>query len=147
MVKTALVSGAGAGIILGLFLKAAEKLTGMKVYVLLLNIDFIPVLGNFPWNEASEFFFHLLFSLLLSFSLLFILQSGESPTLRRCLKWSLAITFPALLLYFPLSLLAEQQVPPPADMKAFSVWTAGHILYSIALAGFSWLGIRKTRLP
>jgi hypothetical protein len=147
MVKTTLASGAGAGILLGLFLKTAEKWTGMKVYVLLLNIDFIPVLGDFQWSETSEFFFHLLFSLLLSFSLMLILQSGKSPTLWRCLKWSLAITFPALLLYFPLTLLAEQQVPLPGDMMAFGVWTAGHTLYSIALAAFFWLGIRKTRLP
>ncbi|MCA1041039.1 hypothetical protein LCM00_16100 [Bacillus infantis] len=147
MVKTALASGAGAGIFLGLFLKAAETLTGKKVYVLLLNIDFIPVLGDIRWSGASEFFFHLLFSLLLSFCLMLILQAGKCPTLRGCFIWSFAITFPALLLYFPLSLLAERQVPLPGDMMAFGLWTAGHILYSIVLASFFWLGIRKTRLP
>ncbi|WP_306010331.1 hypothetical protein [Bacillus sp. MMSF_3328] len=87
MVKTALASGAGAGFFLGLFLKAAETLTGKKVYVLLLNIDFIPVLGDIRWSEASEFFFHLLFSLLLSFCLLLILQAGKWPTLRGCFLW------------------------------------------------------------
>ncbi|MGD6841869.1 hypothetical protein ACQCVH_05040 [Bacillus infantis] len=147
MVKTALASGAGAGILLGLFLKAAETLTGMKVYVLLLNIDFIPVLGDYRWSEASEFSFHLLFSLLLSFGLMLILEKGTGPTLPRCFIWSFAITLPALLLYFPLSLLAVRQVPPPGDMMAFTVWTAGHLLYSTALAAFFWLGIRKTRLP
>jgi uncharacterized membrane protein YagU involved in acid resistance len=147
MVKPALFSGAGAGIFLGFFLKTAEKLTGLKVYVLLLNIDFIPVFGDIRWSEASEFFFHLLFSLLLSFCLMLILQAGKSLTFWTCFKWSLAIAFPALLLYFPLSLLAEQQVPPPTDLLAFGIWSAGHLLYSLTLAVFFWLGIRKTRLP
>lgn len=48
-----------SGILLGLFLKLVENITGILVYTLLLNIDFIPGVGAIKWTEPIEFIFHL----------------------------------------------------------------------------------------
>ncbi|MBT2649753.1 hypothetical protein J7E52_24095 [Bacillus sp. ISL-34] len=62
------------GILLGVMMKWAEMVSGKQVYQLLLNVDFLPLIGAVSWSEASLFFFHLLFSLAITFSYAYILH-------------------------------------------------------------------------
>nr|WP_239586950.1 hypothetical protein [Bacillus ectoiniformans] len=116
-------------------LKIIESETGKAVYTLLLNVDFIPLIGNIVWPEWIEFSFHLLVSFAISFSYFYLL-SNVTPAARRPLVTALLLTLPAVLLYFPLSYLAIKPVPDLMDQSAFIYWTLGHIVYAYAL--FSW---------
>src|SRR5699024_11796194 len=51
----------------GFFLKILELITDLKVYTLLLNIDFIPILGNINFPEWIEFSFHIIISVILTY--------------------------------------------------------------------------------
>ncbi|MCM3093311.1 MULTISPECIES: hypothetical protein [unclassified Cytobacillus] len=63
-----------SGLFLALFLKMIELSTGVKVYTLLLNVDYFPILKNYHFPESIEFVFHLIISVLLAVSLLFIIN-------------------------------------------------------------------------
>ena len=55
-----------SGVALGLFLNLIESVIGLKVYTLLLNVDYIPILKNFKLSELIEFLLHLVVSVVLS---------------------------------------------------------------------------------
>ena len=57
MLRLGISIGMFSGIILGLCLKWIEWLTGKQVYTLLLNVDFIPIIGPIQWPEWVEFVF------------------------------------------------------------------------------------------
>lgn len=107
------------GIMLGLTMKWVEMFSGKQVYKLLLNVDFLPVIGAVSWNEASLFFFHLLFSLAITFSYVYILYPLK--IFREWNKYTLAFftIIPAIMLYFPLSALSKTEVVLPSDLTAF----------------------------
>ena len=45
--------GFWSGLILGLLLKWIQSVTGEQVYTLLLNVDFIPLIGDVQWSEIT----------------------------------------------------------------------------------------------
>ncbi|CAH0305411.1 hypothetical protein P4646_00985 [Peribacillus simplex] len=121
------------GILLGVIMKWIEMFSGKQVYKLLLNVDFLPVIGDVSWGEASLFFFHLLFSLAITFSYVFILHPLK--IFRKWNKYVLAFItiIPAIMLYFPLSVLSKTEVVLPSDLTAFFLWTILHLFYGLSL--------------
>lgn len=109
-----------------------QILTGIKVYVLLLNVDFIPVFGETNFSEWIEFLFHLVISCVIGVLFVYLMErlnvSGKG-------SWvlSLALTIPTVFLYFPLSHLAIKEVPGLMYGEAIFLWTAGHLLYALSL--------------
>ncbi|KUP07662.1 hypothetical protein Q73_04835 [Bacillus coahuilensis m2-6] len=141
MIRKGIIIGTISGLLLGFFLKGIEYLTGVKVYTLLLNVDFIPIIGDIQWPEFIEFFFHCIISFLIGILYLYIIEKssnkwfGEHP-----LFTSFLITLPTIPLYFPLVLLAEKTVPPLWDIVAFTYWGLGHIVYFFSLyVSYKWL--------
>ncbi|MEI2664880.1 hypothetical protein [Rossellomorea sp. LJF3] len=120
-----------SGTILGLFLKWIQGLTGIKVYVLLLNVDFIPLFGS-PLPEWLEFSFHLLISCGIGLVFVFLMEK-LNVTSRGAWILAMLLTFPTVFLYFPLSYLAVQDVPGLFDGTALIFWTIGHLLYGLSL--------------
>ncbi|MCA0148782.1 hypothetical protein LCD52_08200 [Rossellomorea vietnamensis] len=116
---------------LGLFLKWIQGLTGIKVYVLLLNVDFIPVFAS-TLPEWLEFSFHLLVSCGIGLVFVFLMEKLNVSE-RGAWILSLLLTFPTVFLYFPLSYLAVQDVPGLFDGMAITLWTIGHLLYGLSL--------------
>ncbi|RRN69049.1 hypothetical protein EI200_18005 [Peribacillus simplex] len=121
------------GIMLGLTMKWVEMFSGKQVYKLLLNVDFLPVIGTVPWSEASLYFFHLLFSLAITFSYVYILHPLK--LFREWNKYTLAFLtiIPAIMLYFPLSALSKTEVVLPSDLTAFFLWSLLHLFYGLFL--------------
>ncbi|SNS95673.1 hypothetical protein SAMN05444672_10487 [Bacillus sp. OK838] len=121
------------GIMLGLAMKLVEMFSGKQVYQLLLNVDFLPVIGAVPWSEASLYFFHLLFSLAITFSYVYILHPLKF--FREWNKYTLAFLtiIPAIMLYFPLSALSITEVVLPSDLTAFFLWSILHLFYGLFL--------------
>lgn len=130
--KAGIWAGFWSGIILGFFLKALQDITDIKVYTLLLNVDFIPYIGDITCPEWIQFLFHLLVSLTMGLALSFAAMRLH----QNVYMLSFLLTFPTIFLYFPLSALAIQEVPAATDIAAFLLWIAGHALYASSLAFF-----------
>ncbi|WP_226658474.1 hypothetical protein [Pseudalkalibacillus hwajinpoensis] len=132
-IKSGLLAGAISGIALGFFLKGIEAVTGKLVYTLLLNIDFIPVIGQINWPEWIEFVFHLFISLIIG--VVYSIGSSRYFPQQRKAQAILAyvLTLPTVLLYFPLTYLAIKQTPGLWDFTAITYWTLGHLIYAAVL--------------
>lgn len=126
-----LTAGLISGLALGFFLKAVEANGGPLVYTLLLNVDFIPMIGSVKWPEWIEFFFHLIVSFFLAAGFYFLCSKGKKP-----FSAAFLVTTPAIFLYFPLAALAQKPVPSLTDLEAILWWTAGHALYAAVLGAF-----------
>jgi hypothetical protein len=121
-----IVAGLISGVVLGLFLKAVQEYTEEKVYILLLNVDYIPMLNRIKYPEAVEFAIHLLISILLSMIL------GARP--RSKAFFILAGMVIGIVLY-PTTLLSNR-TPELMDFQAIFYWLVGHALYGYVLSVF-----------
>ncbi|WP_273850276.1 hypothetical protein [Guptibacillus spartinae] len=134
-IKSGLFAGAISGIALGFLLKGIEAVTGKLVYTLLLNIDFVPVIGQINWPEWIEFGFHLFISLIIGV----VYSIGSSRYFFHQRKaqaiFAFVLTLPTVFLYFPLTYLAIKPTPGLWDFTAISYWTLGHLIYAAILFG------------
>ncbi|MFP7494807.1 hypothetical protein SFC66_13555 [Terribacillus saccharophilus] len=129
MIFRAVVLGSLAGLILSGWMFLWQQMTGIGIYTLLMNVDFIPIVNQVEWNGVMLNLFHLVISwAIVWIYLLFIHKSSWN-------KWmlGLALSSGAACVYFPLSLLAVQDVPGIDDWLAICIWYAGHILYGISV--------------
>lgn len=136
-----ILAGSISGTALGLFLKAIETMTGKKVYVLLLNVDFI---YSKPLPETAEFILHLAVAVFIGILYVFTLYFFTISTKMKKRLAAMALTVPAILLYFPLTSLAVKETPALNDYVAIGWWTAGHILFAAVLACSEYLITKKT---
>jgi hypothetical protein len=123
-----------SGIFLGLLLKLIESISQIRVYTLLLNVDFIPIINQIKWSEPIEFLFHIVISIFISF--VFILLAdllNLQKSLDKLWLLSLILCLPTFGLYFVLSLLAIQEVPAWNYLPAFTYWTIAHLIYAWVL--------------
>ncbi|WP_223700374.1 hypothetical protein [Sutcliffiella deserti] len=121
---------------MGLVMKGLEALTSKEIYTLLLNIDFIPYMGEQNYSEPIEFFFHLLIAIFIGVMFGWILNYFKVVSKWRKYMLSLLITLPTVFLYFPLTILAVKATPPVSDVQSFTLWTICHLLFAILLPAF-----------
>ncbi len=127
-------AGIAAGILLGLSLKIIEHITTLKVYTLLLNVDYVPVLKEVKLPELIEFALHLVISVLLSILLASFLKS-KNWSRGRSLSWVSLVCLAVGLLLYPTTVLSNR-TPELPDLAALLFWLGAHLLYGIALG---WL--------
>lgn len=126
--------GGISGIILGLLLKWMESASGIGVYVLLLNVDFIPFVGQIEWSEPIEFFFHVWVSIIIAFVFILVVERWNViHSFLKCWMISFILCLPTFGLYFLLSELAIKEVPAWNDWLAFTYWSIAHFLYTLIL--------------
>ncbi|MBS2968824.1 hypothetical protein J9317_08645 [Metabacillus sp. KIGAM252] len=130
------IIGLAGGIILGIFLKGIQALTGLKVYTLLLNVDFI---YSKPLPEWVEFGIHLAVAVPIGIGFILIRDWLKFITLLKQSALALLITIPAGFLYFPLSILANKNVPSVYDIRAFGWWAAAHLVFAGVLVWGGWI--------
>lgn len=99
--------GFWSGLILGLLLKWIQSVTGEQVYTLLLNVDFIPLIGDVPWSEITEFIFHMSISLIIGVVFVY-LAKRRNYSFGQLVIISLLLAIPFPFLYFLLSWLASK---------------------------------------
>ena len=121
-----------SGIFLAVFFKIIERATHLKVYTLLLNVDYIPVINQYHFPEIIEVAFHLVISILLSISLAFVLYSKRASRRKTIISWCTAVCLLIGLLLFPTTALSDR-TPPITSMPALSYWLVGHGLYGVML--------------
>jgi L-cystine uptake protein TcyP (sodium:dicarboxylate symporter family) len=132
-INKAVLAGLISGVFLGLFLKVVEKTTSLKVYTLLLNVDYVPIIQHYELSEIIEFSIHLFISVVMSVSLLFFLNKKNLPINKRVLFVILLSLVIGVLLY-PTTALSNR-TPSLTDLTAFGFWLLGHSLYG-GILGF-----------
>ncbi|MDN4523565.1 hypothetical protein [Fictibacillus fluitans] len=130
-VAAGLWAGFLSGCVLGFFLLSVQLVTGVRVYTLLINIDFMPFLLPLFSSEWSQFLLHLLVSCIIGMTAVYL-------SFR--LSWnywriSFSLSLFAALLYFPLTKLSVTPAPAWNDWVAILFWFSGHMLYAVVLAG------------
>lgn len=125
--------GFWSGLFLGLLLKWIQAVTGEQVYTLLLNVDFIPIIGPINWPEPVEFAFHMIIALIIGVVYVY-LAKRRAYSFGQLVLLSLAMSIPFYLLYFPLSAMAiREDVPGFTDAGAILYWIFAHLTYAMAL--------------
>lgn len=128
-------AGLASGTLLGLTLKAAQDLSGHRVYRLLLNADYVPVLKQFRLTEVTEFVIHLFISAALCLILGWIWQKRADrrmPSTASMIGVTALIGVVVGLLLYPTTLLSAGGTPPIDSLPAWAWWLAAHLLYGAA---------------
>lgn len=122
-----------SGVLLGLFLKWIESLTGFKVYTLLLNVDYITFLNELHLNELADFSLHLIVSIALVIVIMILIQIRKWNK-RRQFWHVIWINGVIGLLLYPMTTVLSERTPEIFDIGAISWWVIGHLLYGVIVA-------------
>ncbi|MFC0524805.1 hypothetical protein ACFFGV_14600 [Pontibacillus salicampi] len=140
MIKKGFLIGTITGFLLGLVLWLMEATSGILVYTLLLNVDFIPIVGNIAWPLWIEWLFHL--TIAWAIGITYVVWIKQFTDGGRNSRWSIALLLSvmAALTYFPLTELAIKETPSLTDSNAISLWFGAHFLFGIALVKlYEWV--------
>lgn len=118
------------GTIFGLLLKIIEQVTTKRVYTLLLNVDYFPLLKNWEFPETIEFSFHLIVSIGLVVILYEVLKRFNQQA--NIQLYIFINTMIGVCLY-PLTLFSTR-TPAFNDITAFFYWVIAHLIFG-ALVG------------
>ena len=124
-------AGTIAGVALGLLLKLAQHATGHKVYTLLLNVDYIPVLGSLHLTEFWEFALHLIVAVALAFVLTAIANRYRLAG-KAFIVLCIGVNIGIAICYYPLTGLSEK-TPPLTSHSALFIWIGAHLLSGLLL--------------
>lgn len=126
------VAGLLAGLVLNFFFKAIEHLSGEKVYTLLLNVDYIPLLKEYSFPEWIEVSFHLLVSIVLSICLYLFLKRFQITSKKKQIIWSVLLCAVIGLVLYPTTSFSVR-TPPLTSIPALLYWVGGHVLFGYVL--------------
>lgn len=127
-----IMAGVTAAFALGGFLKIVELITDEKVYTLLLNVDYFPVIQDWQMGEGTEFSLHIFVSIVLVIGLYWV-----SKQLR--LYWKI---YPYIIVNIILGGLLylttafSERTPYILDVTAFIYWEVGHLIYGAIVGCF-----------
>lgn len=124
-------AGVFAGVLLGAFLWVVEELSGRRVYTLLMNVDYIPVVNAVTYPAPIEFLFHLIVSTILATVLLWLIRKLRMLG-TRIIVWLVTVNVLVGVLIWPVTSFSDR-TPPPDDWTALAWWLVGHALYGAAL--------------
>lgn len=127
----AALAGIVSGISLGLILKLVEYITGLKVYTLLLNVDYVPVLRNYEMTELGEFALHLVISIILAIAIQAYLQKKEWDT-RKKRRFITQLSISVGVILYPTTMLSDR-TPEFTSTYSFLTWIIAHALYGKVL--------------
>ncbi|SHH23006.1 MULTISPECIES: hypothetical protein [Virgibacillus] len=117
--------GCISGVVLGVFLKLTEQMTSKRVYTLLLNVDYIPILKDLPLNEFGEFMLHMIVSVILVPVIYVALtQIGHQQNL---FTYMLLSSFIGAVIYVTTSF--SERTPDLLDGTSFLLWVIGHVVF------------------
>lgn len=127
--RQVLIASFVAGCLFGAFFKAVENLTGSRVYTLLVNVDYIPILKNYRFPEGIEFSFHLVISWFIT-AIVFAIRHKYKWNNVTLIKNSVLIQIFIGCMLFPTTIFSNR-TPTFTDYDALFWWLVGHVLYGI----------------
>jgi hypothetical protein len=129
MVIRILCIGGIAGIALSAWMYLWQQITAIKVYTLLLNVDFIPFIRQVDWNDYMLNLFHII----ISWAIVLVYFLSKKKLGRNRWIIGIGLSLCTACVYFPLSLLANQPVSAVDDWLAIIIWFFGHLLYGLLI--------------
>ncbi|WP_313237144.1 hypothetical protein [Sporosarcina ureae] len=132
MKTTYIVQGTWIGIITGIFLavflKALQSITGHKVYTLLLNVDYIPIIKEYAFPEVIEVFFHLIVSVVLCIMLVMLYNKSSGFIRKHAILFPFLVNVAIGLVLYPTTSFSDR-TPNVTNMVSLFWWIAGHAVY------------------
>ncbi|PIC57598.1 hypothetical protein CSV80_08400 [Sporosarcina sp. P12(2017)] len=132
MKTTYIVQGTWIGIITGIFLavflKAVQSITGHKVYTLLLNVDYIPIIKEYALPEVIEVFFHLIVSVVLCIILAMLYDKSSGFIRNHAILFPFLVNVAIGLVLYPTTSFSDR-TPNVTNMVSLFWWIAGHAVY------------------
>lgn len=122
-----IIIGIISGVLLGALLKGIDIITGKKVYILLLNVDYIPIIGEIAMPEWVEFILHLIVSIGLVIVLYYCIEIVRLKNIVLVCTITCGVIGAGLYLTTALS----TRTPELTDGISFIYWFISHILYGI----------------
>jgi len=119
-----------AGILLALYLKVVQLVTGNQAYELLYATDYIPFLQDLRPSFLAGGIFHNVFCIVSVIALFYLLKFIGFE--KKMLPYFLVYTIGSAML-FSLTALSEH-TPAITDFSAWMHWIVGHVIYSAAVA-------------
>lgn len=126
--------GVVTGIVLAMILKIVEIITGHKVYTLLLNVDYIPIVKEYQFPEVIEVSFHLIVSIVLCIILVALYDKSKGFIRNHAILFPLLVNVVIGFALYPTTSFSDR-TPEVTDMVSLFWWIAGHAFYGF-LVGF-----------
>ena len=130
--QTAVLYGLISGLLLATLLKIVEYITHLKVYTLLLNVDYIPYVNTFVFPELVEVCFHLIVSFALAICLYLLIVFRKNSSRKQIIFICTFVCFIIGATLFPTTIFSER-TPAFTSIPSFSYWMVGHIMYGFIL--------------
>ncbi|ARJ39255.1 hypothetical protein SporoP8_10460 [Sporosarcina ureae] len=116
------------GVFLAMFLKFMQSITGHKVYTLLLNVDYIPIVKEYAFPEVIEVFFHLIVSIVLCIILVILYDKSSGFIRNHAILFPFLVNLAIGLLLYPTTSFSDR-TPPVTNMVSLFWWMVGHAVY------------------
>lgn len=126
------MSGLIAGLVLNYMFKFVELVTEVKIYTLLLNVDYIPIVNRYTFPEVIEIAFHLIVSIVLSLCFYLLISYMKITAERKVIELCIVVCVVIGIVLFPTTALSDR-TPSVTSLSAFSIWVMGHALYGFLL--------------
>ncbi|MFC4386837.1 hypothetical protein ACFOZ1_03340 [Gracilibacillus marinus] len=123
--------GTISGLLLGGILYGLDILFHKKIYVLLMNVDFIPIFQGKQLPLLVEWSFHLIISFIIVWIYL-LLWCRLGNNMKR-LYFSVLLGIVAGISYFPLTIVAIKATPAINDFFAIILWFSAHVIYGLSM--------------
>ncbi|ARK21958.1 MULTISPECIES: hypothetical protein [Sporosarcina] len=124
--------GIVTGILLAVVLKMVQAITGDKVYTLLLNVDYIPIVKEYQFPEVIEVFFHLIVSVVLCIILVILYDKSRGFIRNHAILFPLLVNVAIGLLLYPTTSFSDR-TPSVTNIISLLWWVAGHALYGFVV--------------
>jgi hypothetical protein len=141
---TILIAWLTSGLLMAGYLRLIESITDNKVYTLLLNVDYLPVLKNATGIEWLELSLHMIVALAITWILSTFLLPRCS-TEKQFLNYVIAFSILIGILLYPSTVLSNR-TPALFDAEAWFWWLSSHLIYGISL-GFLLANKKFKQLP
>lgn len=122
------------GLVLTFLFKWIESSTGEKVYTFLLNVDYIPIIGDIAFPEWLEVVFHLVVSVAVAIGFLIMYRLRPSWKKRAIMICTVGSVIIGIAL-FPTTALSDR-TPEITDGLSFLYWLLGHAVFGAVLGIF-----------
>ena len=133
-ISLASIYGLIGGFVLTFLFKWIESMTGEKVYIFLLNVDYIPIIGNIVFPEWIEVSFHLLVSIAVALGF-YIMYQLRPHWKKRAIAICTIVSVVIGIALFPTTALSDR-TPELTNIVALSYWLGGHAVFGAVLGIF-----------
>ncbi|HLQ95565.1 MAG TPA: hypothetical protein VK108_04200 [Pseudogracilibacillus sp.] len=125
------IIGVIAGVFLAVFLRVMQQLTGSQAYILLFNVDYIPILNALYPASLIEAAFHFGTCVASTIFLYYFFRFFHLE--KKVIAYAAVVFMGSGILYF-LTVLSPY-TPPITDVLSWVYWVIGHIIFSVIIGG------------